>query len=129
MPDSRNLVGLGVPPQVAEELGAVPTVLAGTGTTQGAAAAILTKNTSINAQSSQTAVYLPTATAATVASRQLYSPYFLNYSTLSAASPIIYVGVGGYMNGVLNGSITLTTGQAAIAWQQASGVYYSVKTA
>jgi hypothetical protein len=28
-----------------------------------------------------------------------------------------------------NGSITLASGQAAIAWQQASGVYYSVKTA
>ena len=34
-----------------------------------------------------------------------------------------------YMNGVLNGSITLASGQAAIAWQVSSGVYYSVKTA
>ena len=55
MPDSRNLVGLGVPPQVAEELGGVPATIAGTGTTQGAAAALTTKNAILNAPSSQTA--------------------------------------------------------------------------
>lgn len=129
MADSRNLVGFGVPPGLAELLGSTPSVVAGTGTTQGAAAAILTKNVSVNAQSSQTAVFLPTATSSPVASRPLYEPYYINYSTLSAASPIIFVGVGGFLNGVLNGSITLAAGQAAIAWQQASGVYYTVKTA
>ena len=129
MPDSRNLVGLGVPPQVAEELGAVPATIAGTGTTQGAAAALTTKNAILNAQSSQTAFYLPTATASPIASKQLFAPYYLAYGTVSGASPIVYVGTGGYMNGVLNGSITLASGQAAIAWQVSSGVYYSVKTA
>jgi len=129
MPDSRALMGVGLPALPAELLGSVPQVLAATGTTQAGALALTTKNVSINAQTSQTGVYLPTATASPIASRELYAPYYLNYSTLSAASPIIYVGVGGYMNGVLNGSITLASGQAAVAWQQASGVYYSVKTA
>jgi hypothetical protein len=129
MPDSRALTGVGVPPLVAELLGSTPQVIAGTGTTQAAAAALTSKNVSINAQTSQTAVYLPCATAAPIASRTLFEPFFLNYSTLSNASPIIFVGLGGYMNGTLNGSITLASGQAAICWQQTGGVYYSVKTA
>lgn len=129
MVDSRNLVGLGVPPQVAETLGGTPATIAGTGTTQAAAAAINTKSAILNAQSSNTAFYLPTATAATIAARTLFAPYYLNYGTISAASPIVFVGVGGTMNGVLNGSVTLASGQAMIAWQVASGQYYSVKTA
>ena len=129
MANSLALVGLGMPPQLAEQLGGVPATIAGTGTTQAAAAAITTKSAILNAQSSQTAFYLPTATAATIANRTLFSPYLLNYGTVSAASPIVFVGVGGYMNGTLNGSITLAAGQAAIAWQVSSGVYYSVKTA
>lgn len=129
MANSLALVGLGMPPILAEQLGGAPATIAGTGTTQAAAAAITTKSAILNAQSSQTAFYLPTATAATIASRALFSPYLLNYGTISAASPIIFVGVGGYLNGTLNGSITLTAGQAAIAWQVSSGVYYSVKTA
>jgi len=128
MPDSRALAGLGIPAQVADILGDVPTVTAGTGTTQAAAAPLISNCTSINGQTGQTAVYLITATAASFPDRILWSPYYLNYSTLSNASPIIFVGVGGYMNGVLNGSITLASGQAAIAWQQAPGLYYSVKT-
>ena len=127
MPDSPNLVGLGVPPQVAEELGGVPTVITCAGTTQAGATAIVSKCASLNGQSSATGAYLPTATAATIASRQLFAQYFLNYSTLSAANPVIYVGLGGYLNGTLNGSATLSTGQSAIAWQQASGVYYLIK--
>jgi hypothetical protein len=118
-----------MPPILASALGGVPTTIAGTGTTQAAAAPINTRNAILNAQSSQTAFYLPTATATTIASRSLFSPYWLNYGTVSAASPIVFVGVGGYMNGVLNGSVTLASGQAMIAWQVASGQYYSVKTA
>lgn len=127
MPDSRNLINLGVQPNLAESLGSVPQVIAAAGTTQATAVALTTKNVSINAQTSATGVYLPTATAATVASRTLFEPYYLNYSTLSAANPVIYVGLGGYLNGTLNGSLTLSAGQAAICWQQASGVYYSNK--
>ena len=118
-----------MPPQLAEQLGGTPATIAGTGTTQAAAAAITTKSAILNAQSSQTAFYLPTATASPIASKQLFAPYYLAYGTVSGASPIVYVGTGGYMNGVLNGSITLASGQAAIAWQVSSGVYYSVKTA
>jgi hypothetical protein len=129
MPDSRALVGFGMPPTLSEILGSVPQVLVATGTTQAGAAALTTKNVSINAQSSATGVYLPAATSSPIASRTLYEWYFLNYSTLSAASPIIYAAVGATLNGVLNGSITLAAGQAAIAWQQASGVFYTVKTA
>ena len=129
MANSLALVGLGMPPQLAEQLGGTPATIAGTGTTQAAAAAITTKSAILNAQSSQTAFYLPTATAATIANRSLFTPYLLNYGTVSAASPIIFVGVGGYMNGTLNGSITLAAGQAAIAWQVSSGNYVSVKTA
>ncbi len=127
--DSRNLVGAGIPPLPAEILGDVPAVVAGTGTTQAAAARINSRCVSVNAQSSQTAVYMATATAASLPFKLLYSPFLINYSTLSTASPIVFVGVGGYLNGVLNGSVTLTSGQAVIAWQQAPGVFYSVKTA
>jgi hypothetical protein len=127
MPDSRALMGVGVPSLQAELLGSLPQVIAGTGTSQATAAALTSKNVSINGQSSQTGVYLPTATASPIASRILYEPYYLNYSTLSAANPVIYVGLGGYLNGTLNGSTTLTAGQACIAWQQASGLYYVLK--
>jgi hypothetical protein len=113
--------------QLSEELGGVPVVLACTGTTQAGAAAITSKNTSLNGQSSATGAYLPTATSSSVASKSLYSPYYLNYSTLSAANPVIYVGLGGYLNGTLNGSLTLSAGQNAICWQQANGVFYSLK--
>ena len=129
MADATALVGLGVPAQLAVRLGGVPATIAGTGTTQAAAAALTTTTAILNAQSSQTAFYLPTATAAVIRNTELFSPFYLNYGTISAASPIIFVGVGGYMNGTLNGSITLSSGQAAIAWQVSSGVYYSVKTA
>jgi hypothetical protein len=129
MPDSGALVGLGVQPSLAQVLGDVPQVIVAKGTTQAGAVALLSNNTSINAQTSNTGVYLPTATQAATPDTLLFCPYYLNYSTLSAASPVIYVGVGGYLNGVLNGSITLAAGQAAIAWQQAPGIYYSNKTA
>ena len=104
---------------------------AGTGTTQAAAAPVTSKRASLNAQTSQTAFYLPPATTAPAGSSglQMFAPYYLNYSTLSNASPILFVGVGGYMNGTLNGSITLASGQAAVVWQQTAGLYYSIKTA
>lgn len=129
MADSRNLVGLGMPAQLAGALGGVPTVVAGVGTTQSGAARINSHNCSLNAQTSNTAFYLATATAASLSSTELYGIYFINNSTLSTGSPIIFVGVGGYMNGVINGSITLSAGQTALAWQQAPGVYYTNKTA
>ena len=129
MPDATALTGVGIPAQVANILGDVPAVLAAAGTTQGGAVQVLSNNTSINAQSSKTGVFLPTSTQATAPDVFLYTPYYLNYSTLSAASPIIYVGVGGYLNGTLNGSVTIAAGQTVIAWQQSAGVYYSVKTA
>lgn len=129
MADSRNLEGFGLPGEVSNVLGDVPTVVVAKGTTQAAATYLLSNNSSINAQTSQTGVFLPTATASPPADPLMWCPYYLNYSTLSAASPVIYVGLGGFMNGTLNGSITIAAGQAAIAWQVAPGVYYSVKTA
>lgn len=127
MADSRVLLEFGAPPQLAQVLGDVPVVTAATGTNQSGAAALLSNNTSINAQSGATGVYLPTATAATIADQLLYCPYYLNYSTLSTTNAVIYVGLGGYLNGTLNGSLTLSAGQNAICWQQTAGIYYSVK--
>jgi hypothetical protein len=125
--DARDLMGLGMAAQLSEIVGDTPTVLAGTGTTQAAAARINSRCTSINGQTGQTAVYIPTGTAATLPGKLLFNPYLLNYSTLSNASPIIFVGVGGYLNGTLNGSTTLTAGQSAIVWQQTGGVFYLIK--
>jgi hypothetical protein len=127
MPNSPALTGAGMPAQVANIMGDVPAVLAAAGTNQAGAVQILSNNTSINAQSSKTGVFLPTATQATAPDTLLYTPFYLNYSTLSAANPVIYVNVGGYLNGTLNGSTTLLAGQNAVAWQQAAGVYYLVK--
>lgn len=127
--DSRQLLGAGIPPLPAEVLGDTPAVVVATGTTQAAAQRLNTRCASINAQTSQTGVYIAPATAASLPFKLLYSPYFLNYSTLSAANPVIYVGLGAYLNGTLNGAMTLTNGQSAIIWQQIGGVFYGIKNA
>ena len=60
---------------------------------------------------------------------RLLRAFWQSLAVVRRVKPDVVVGLGGYMNGVLNGSITLASGQAAIAWQQASGVYYTIKTA
>lgn len=107
MPTADDLMGLGMPPDMAAQLGNQPSNLTATGTTQATAALALTKNVYINAQASQTGVILN-------AGSKIGSPHYFANGTASAASALIYAPTGHLLNGVAS-STPLTLAQNRMA--------------
>ncbi len=119
MPQATDLVGLGLPPDLASQLGNQASTIVALGTTQAAAALMLTKNCIINAQSSQTGV-IPNSGA------MIGSPHFLQVGTISANSAVLYSPVGHNINGTLNGSCTIGVGKTAVLFQFAQKVWGTI---
>ncbi len=108
MPTSDALMGLGMPPHQAEQLGGNPKVVNGTGTAQSGAGKILTKNVELNTSSGQTAVILPS-------DAEIMSPYFI--VNPDADTGLVFVPVGDNLFATANGSISLAQNKACIVWQ------------
>ncbi len=120
MASSSALVGLGVPPQLADVLGFEPSTVTGTGTTQGGAALIKSQNAEMVTAAGQTAAILP-------ADRPVGVPFIVNCPT--ATSGVVFVPVGAYLNGTQNGSLTIAQNKAAMFFQYKQGYWVSILTA
>ncbi len=116
MPQPQDLMGLGLPPELAGELGNIPTALTAAGTTAGAATAITQHFVTVNGQSSQTGVILPS-------DAKFGTPYFIVGN--GATAPVVYPPTGGSIN---NGAAALTLSAAtatAILMRFSTNQWYS----
>lgn len=120
MPQATDLLGLGMSPFLAGELGNTASTLTCAGTTQATGAVIKSKNVELTAASSQTGALLQSAS-------KIGSPYYLTCSSSTAA--VVYVPVGQNLNGVANDSLTLAQHKSAIVWQYKLNNWTSVLTA
>jgi len=102
------LTGLGFSGQQAALMGGNPTVLTCTGTTQGGAAILKSRNTELSPASSQTGAIPPS-------SASVMEPYFLTNQQATTAT--VYVPSGHYLNSSQNGSTTVAQGASLIFWQ------------
>jgi hypothetical protein len=118
MPTADDLTGLGMAPSLASELGNQPTSLTCTGTSQGTAATVKSKNVELNAQSSQTGAILPSG-------MKVGSPCYFANGTTSATSAVVYAPVGHYFNGTLNASTTIAQTGSLIAFQYKKGYWWT----
>jgi hypothetical protein len=105
---SDALMGLGMPAQLSALMGGNPNALTTTGTAQGTAATIKSKNTELVTAGSQTGGILPSTAG-------VMEPYFINVQ--SATSGVVYVPSGHSLNGSANAGVTIAQGKAAIIWQ------------
>lgn len=108
MPTSDALMGTGLPAQVAQQLGGNPHSLTCTGTAQGTAAKVLSKQTELLTASSQTGAIFPSD--APIGSQYM----FFNKNSDSA---VVYVPSGHYLNGSQNAGLTIAQNKGAIMWQ------------
>lgn len=108
MPQATDLMGVGMPPHLAVELGNTSNALTCTGTALATAAAVKSTNTELVAASSQTG-------AAIQSTAKIGTPYYFFAS--ASTSAVVYVPSGSYLNGVQNDSLTLAQNKAAIMWQ------------
>ena len=126
MPQATDLMGVGMSPYPAEQLGNNASTLVCAGTSsQANAAKILSKNVELTAAGS-------TANGALLQSTALIgSPHFFFCSTSTSA--IVYPPSGDYMNGSQNAGVTVAQNKGVIIWKYkvASGAGYwaSVTTA
>lgn len=101
MPQQSDLVGAGLPPLPAALLGNQATSLAGAGTTQATAAAILSHLVKVTGSGSNTGAILPAAAL-------VGTQYFV--ASLASGSPaVVYAPVGHTLNGTTNGKYTFAT--------------------
>jgi len=115
MPTKEDLMGFGMSPFAADDLGNTPQSLAGAGTTQATAAAIRSSLVLVTSSGGADRAILPS-------DAKIGSPYFV--ASLGATASIIYCPVGHTLNGVTNGAATFqaTPGMAifmrtsATAW-------------
>lgn len=117
MPTGDDLVGLGVPPQLAEVLGNGPNALTTTGTSQATAATIKAHNTELTTAGSQTGAILPSAA-------KIGTLYYISNPT--ATSGVVYVPSGHYLNGSQNAGLTVAQNKGAILWQYKKTYWTSI---
>lgn len=105
---SDALMGVGIPAQAAAMMGANPHVLTTTGTAQGTAAVLKSKNTELLTAGSQTGA-IPPSSAPVMEEYNIVNP--------TATTGVVYVPSGHTLLGTLNGSFNLAQNKAAIMWQ------------
>lgn len=103
-----DLMGLGVPAQLSDLMGANPNALTCVGTAQATAAVIKSRNTELVTAGGQTAAVLPSTA-------KISQPFFV--TTQSATTGLVFVPSGHSVNGSSNGSISIPQAKAAIIWQ------------
>lgn len=106
MSTSDELMGHGMPAQLANALGANPSIVNGTGTAQVGAGKVLTRNAELNTSGGQTAVVLQNV---------IMMPYYI--VNPDATTGLVFPPVGHTMAGTLNGSLSVAQNKAAIVWQ------------
>lgn len=114
MATENALMGVGFAAQAAHLLGGNPHVLTTTGTAQGTAATVKSKNTELSTAASQTGAIFP-------ADAQVMAPYYIVNPT--ATTGVVYAPSGQTLGGTLNGSFNLAQNKAAIAWQYKKGYW------
>lgn len=117
MPQGVDLLANGMPPGLATLLGNQPQALTATGTSQGAAAQIITTLVSVTASAGQTGAVLP-------AIAPLGSPYYV--SSVGSVAAVIYAPSTQSLNGATNGSVTFSAAVASgIFVQMSLGKWFS----
>ena len=120
MPTSDGLMGLGMSPFLASQMGNQDSIVTCAGTSQATATLIKTHMPEFSAASSQTGAIFN-------ASASVGNPHFLFCSSSTAA--VVYPPVGQTINGTLNGSFTLSQNKMAIAIQYKKGFWSTLLTA
>lgn len=120
MATAEALIGLGFSAQAADLLGANPSTLTTTGTSQGTAAKILTRLVELSTASSQTGAILPAGYSVGV-------PFTV--FTSASTTGVVYAPSGEYLNGTQNGSLSIAQNKAAIFVQYKKGYWCSILTA
>ena len=120
----QDLMGLGLPPRTASQIGFTPQSVTPAGTTQAAAATIppgyhLTLFTSVTG-----ATGLVFSTAAS-----LGIPNIVYCATGSTVTGVVYCPVSGTMNESTNAGLSIIAGKAALFIQTTAGKYVSILTA
>lgn len=113
MATQQDLMGLGMPAELARRLGNSPTTLATTGTTSITAATINSKMTVLSTAGSQTGAIFPLNGAFGVV-------YFISNPT--STTGVIYAPAGGTIAGGTSG-INLAQNKAMIAWNTAANTF------
>lgn len=120
MPQPQDLMGFGMPFDLAGELGNDPQVITATGTTAGTAAKIQSHLALVNAQSNQTGVILPSTA-------KYGTPYFV-FGT-GAQAPVVYPHTGGAINSAA-ASVTLSAAiSGAIFMRTSVNQWYTIPLA
>lgn len=114
MPQSTDLVGLGVPAQVALHLGNDAVTLTTTGAAQNTAATITSTNVELSTSGGATGAILPSGAL-------IGTPYFVFTST--ATTGVVYPPVGHYLVGALNTGVNVAQNKGAIFWQYKKGYW------
>lgn len=108
MPQTTDLVGLGMPSQLAAVMGNDPNLVTCAGTSQTTATTIKTHMPELSAAGGATGAILQSTA-------KIGTPYFVLCS--SSTSAVLYPPVGQYINSAQNGSFTLAQNKTAIVWQ------------
>ena len=130
MATKQDLMGLGLPPFLAEKLGYTPQGYSGS-------AGITTQSSATQINDKLALLTVATSTASSFLLPQNPSGGVILYATnlfASIATASVYPATGNLLNGVTNGSLTLTTGQSAIFITESAGTalnvnWYSIKSA
>lgn len=112
--DSDNLIGLGMPAQLANVCGAKANALTTTGTSQTTAATMKSRNTELVTAGSQTGAIPPS-------NAQVMEPYFI--TNQQSTTGVVYVPVGHYLNSVQNASVNVAQYKSLILWQYKKGYW------
>ena len=118
MPQPQDLMGLGIPPELAGELGNLPQSVTAAGTTVGTATAFSQHLALVTAATSQTGVILPSGA-------KIGTPYYI--IGVGTAAPVVYPPTSGTINaGSANAGLTLSGATAtAILIRASSTAWYS----
>ncbi len=119
MPTATDLMGLGMPGELAGILGNQPQALTATGTTIADASAITAHLVTMTATGAD-GIKLPITA-------KVGTPYYILNS--SASTGLVYCPTGHTMNTTSNGYVSVATHVAAICIQMSKGVWASILTA
>jgi hypothetical protein len=119
MPTANDLMGTGVPPMLAGELGNSPQSVAAAGTSQATAAAVYEHLVEMTATGID-GVILPSAA-------KIGTPYWVYNS--SGSTGTVYCPVGHTLNSTANGGLGLATHKAAVFMQFRTNQWWSNLTA
>lgn len=119
MPQPTDLMGFGMSPFVAGELGNLPQSLAAAGTSQATAAAVYEHLVEMTATGND-GIIMPSGA-------KIGTPYYVYNS--SASTGTVYVPVGHTLNQTANGGLSLVTHKSCFFMQYKTNMWFSNLTA